>query len=406
MSRRQASAAVAGDATEFATELRARFGLPPDATMQDIEVARDRVVAFLGSVPPSLRSWAAGELATVNQAFMLLSEMAAGDGTGSTVDGDDGTAREQPGATSTDADVEDADVEDGPAKDGPAKEENGSDDAAEGTEAELDAAELDELGLDEDDMPEPGRRHRRPASVTAPAPPTRPGGKRPPARITAAGNRARRRARGRREPSVADHSWHNKVIVGLLVALLIAIVWVVYEVGKPSVPGIAGAPTATASPAPTVDQAKVAQLMSKLAANPKDVDALWQLGQAYMDGQDFKTAGDFERQILAIQPKNTRALVALGICEFNTGDLANAEKDWLAAVAVDPKLIDAHYNLGFLYLSQNKMDKVRAEWNKVVQIDPTSEYAKNVSTHLQSLNPSASPSGAATPAASASPAGK
>ncbi len=91
---------------------------------------------------------------------------------------------------------------------------------------------------------------------------------------------------------------------------------------------------------------------------------------------------------------------------YNQDKAAEAEKQWRQVIAVDPKSAEAYYDLGFLYLSQNPPDitKVRAEWNKVIEIEPNSDLAKRVITHLQSLEGSPAPSGAASGApASAAP---
>jgi tetratricopeptide (TPR) repeat protein len=189
----------------------------------------------------------------------------------------------------------------------------------------------------------------------------------------------------------------------VLPVVLAAVVFGVYNFGGgSSVPGISGTPTEAPSAAAAgepsavpVDQAKVAGLMTKISADPKDVASLLSLGDVYFAAADYKTAGDFEQKVLAVDPKNQGALLALGAAKFNGGDSVGAEKQWLVAAGLYPKLAEVHYDLGFLYLSQAPPNtaKVRLEWNKVIAIDPTSAVAKTVATHLKSLDdPSASPS--------------
>jgi cytochrome c-type biogenesis protein CcmH/NrfG len=191
--------------------------------------------------------------------------------------------------------------------------------------------------------------------------------------------------------------------------VLAAVVFGVYNFGGgSSVPGISGTPTgapsaaASGQPSATpVDQAKVAGLMTKISADPKDVGSLLSLGDVYFAAADYKTAAVWEQKVLAIDPKNQGALLALGAAQFNGGNAVDAEKQWLVAAGLYPKLAEVHYDLGFLYLSQAPPNtaKVREEWNKVIAIDPTSAVAKTVATHLKSLdNPS--------PAASATPSSK
>lgn len=177
-----------------------------------------------------------------------------------------------------------------------------------------------------------------------------------------------------------------------------AVVFGVYAAGKPSVPAFNGnadeAASATSSQA-QLDQTRVAELMKRIAANPRDVAALQELGDLYFQAGDYKTASGWESKVLAIDPKNTQALLGLGASQFNLGNAKDAEKDWLQVVAIDPKKAEAHYDLGFLYLSSTPPDlaKVRSEWQKVVAIDPTSDIAKTVTAHLKSFNSSPATAG-------------
>ncbi|HET7902503.1 MAG TPA: hypothetical protein VFL59_15075 [Candidatus Nanopelagicales bacterium] len=165
--------------------------------------------------------------------------------------------------------------------------------------------------------------------------------------------------------------------------------------GANAVPGISGAPEATASPsstAPALDMAKVGALMQKISANPKDAASYADLASLYFQAQDYANAAKFAEKVVSIEPKNATGWLALGASQFNLGKATDAEKSWIKSAALNPKSAEVHYDLGFLYLSQANPDmaKVKAEWQKVIAIDPTSDIAKNVKTHLDSLA-SASP---------------
>ena len=185
--------------------------------------------------------------------------------------------------------------------------------------------------------------------------------------------------------------------------LVVAVVLGVYFNGKTSgVPSGAGKATGQQTQASggakttPVDQTKVAALMKKIGANPKDVASLQALGDIFFAAADYKTAALWEQTILAVDPKNLLALQAVGAAQFNLGNTAEAKKQWLLAAGLYPKNAEVHYDLGFLYLSQTPPDKVNmtAEWKKVVAIDPNSNLAKTVSTHLKS-SATAAPTSAA-----------
>jgi tetratricopeptide (TPR) repeat protein len=200
-------------------------------------------------------------------------------------------------------------------------------------------------------------------------------------------------------PTTTGRRWpqRTQLVWAILPLLVVAVVLGVYWSGKDSVPGISGTPTnaaTTAAAAPTatpVDQAKVAALMKKISANPKDTASLQSLGNIYFAANDYKNASTWEQKVLGVDPKNQVALLSLGAAQFNQGNAAEAKKNWLVAAALYPKNAEVHYDLGFLYMSATPPDNVNrdAEWKKVIAIDPNSELAKTVSTHIQS--PSATP---------------
>src|SRR5665647_2254392 len=202
----------------------------------------------------------------------------------------------------------------------------------------------------------------------------------------------------------ANKPQRNKIIGAVGAVLAVAIVFLVFQMGKSAdVPGISGTPTGTettaaAGAATPVDQAKLAALMQKISANPKDVASLQGIGDLYFAAKDYKNAIVWEQKILVVDPKNQVGLLSLGAAQFNTGNSVEAKKAWLIAAGLYPKNAEVHYDLGFLYLSQTPPDKANmtAEWKKVVAIDPNSDLAKTVANHLQTS--SATPSASATTA--------
>ena len=189
------------------------------------------------------------------------------------------------------------------------------------------------------------------------------------------------------------------------VVVAAGIIFGVAQMGKADdVPGINGTPTGQETTAPSgaptatpVDKAKVAVLMKKVAANPKDIVSFQGLGDLYFASSDYQNASVWERKILGVDPKNEKALLSLGAAQFNLGNSAVAKKHWLVAAKLYPQSAEVHYDLGFLYMSQTPPDKasMTAEWKKVVAIDPNSDLARTVTQHLGSTAPTAT----ATPSA-------
>jgi tetratricopeptide (TPR) repeat protein len=332
MSRHPASAGGRASTAEYKQELLGELGLRADATDAEVEAAHSGLVEFLELAPHEVRSWAAARTADVDEAFALLS---------------------------------------GPERD-----------LVPPTEPSLATA----VAQDKVEATPPAAA-TAPATATATAPATAP--------ATAAPFSP---------PATSTPRPRRNLIIGLVsAAAAVGIVFGVAQMGNASdVPGITGTPTGqetTAAPSggPSVvpvDKTKVAALMQKISANPKDVASLQSLGDIYFGAADYKTAITWEQKALVADPKNQVALLALGAAQFNTGNSAEAEKQWLTAAKLYPKVAEVHYDLGFLYMSATPPNKAQmtAEWKKVIAIDPNSNLAKTVAQHLGSATPSAAPS--------------
>ena len=201
------------------------------------------------------------------------------------------------------------------------------------------------------------------------------------------------------------------VVLGIVAVVLIGGgAYLAGHAASSSVPSIdANAPLtneAGASAAPSaqpVDQAQVAALMKKIAADPKDAKSLRALGNLYYTASDFTNAQTFYEKVVAVDPKDDDAWVATGAAAFNLGDTEKAKAAWLNAVEANPKNPEAHYDLGFAYLAAKTPDNeaAKAEWQKVIDIDPNSDWAKDAKSMLsQHVSGSGSPSPSASPSGS------
>ena len=208
-------------------------------------------------------------------------------------------------------------------------------------------------------------------------------------------------------PSAARRQRPTGLLVAGAIVVVAAIVVGAFLFGKSAgsdIPGFTGpatnvSPSASASATTqAVDPAKVAALMEKIAADPKDAKSLLALGDLYYTAADYANASTFYEKAAAIDPKNEEAQIAIAASAYNAGDDEKAFKAWNVVLALNPDNIEAHYGLGFYYLSRTPADeaKAKAEWQKVVEIDPKSPLATTVQSHLDSL--AASP--IATPSAS------
>lgn len=333
--------------------LLARLGLPANADPQAVEAAHNGLIDFLASAPADLRTWAAGEIERVDEAYALVSDPTL-DRSVVTV----AAERLAPRATVS------------------------------GTAAGT-AREVEEWDLEADE-PDARRPSRKRAHRTATAP------------TDVSNDRMTER-------TLWNRLRRPVLVAGAAVAVLVVVVGVFNLGGGTGLPGVNGNPDIAAPAAsPAIDTARVGELMQKISADPRDVTSLQALADIYYLANDFPTAAEFLDRIVGIDATNVTARLALGAAYFNMGKSDQAESQWRAVLAEDADNLEAHYDLGFMYLSRTPADvpAARAEWEKVVAIAPDSDVARTIEQHLASLEAPASPntSGPApSPATSVAP---
>jgi cytochrome c-type biogenesis protein CcmH/NrfG len=199
-----------------------------------------------------------------------------------------------------------------------------------------------------------------------------------------------------------------RVLAGLAGLAVVAVaVFAIYQFG--ATPAVTGA-QATQTPAPTaaLDEARVADLMARIQADPNDTAALLELGDAFFNAQDFTASATWLQKLVDLEPNNVRGRLALGAALFNLSKADEAEAQWLAVLDLEADNVEAHYDLGFLYLNETPpdYDGVQREWSEVVRLAPGTEIAGVVQQHLDALAAqSAAPSGGASPAPSSGASG-
>lgn len=366
--------------------LLGRLGLNGAASDDQVEAAHDEIAAFLTTAPASLRAWAYARMREADEAYVLLRTGGhPGNRTAEQTDllGDDLQSVDQPVPA--------------PSREG--RRATGQRDRSRAATRErrngnhAGAAMLgDALGggdwYEPAVTPRPDTERRRHVERVVRG------------RAGQLEVRAEARRGGLRRVGLA---------AGIVVALG-AVGVIGFKLGEPSVPGLTGTPAPQAS-GPVVDQAQVTALMTRLAADPEDVEALQGLANIYFGVNDFATAALWLDKLLAVEPENISALLGAGAAAYNLGKLDEAETAWTKVVELEPDNVEAHYDLGFLYLAQEPPDlaRVEQEWRKVIELDPDSDIAKTVAAHLEGLvpaasgSPGASPAGSPEPASSASP---
>jgi Flp pilus assembly protein TadD len=132
---------------------------------------------------------------------------------------------------------------------------------------------------------------------------------------------------------------------------------------QPSAP-----PAAGGSPMAAVQQ-QLATLKAALANDPKNFDALVQLGDMYMDAAKFPQAIDYlERAVAVRDDANVRT--DLGICYKQSGQPGSALAEFERAASLAPDQWQPLFNEAIVLIDLHRVDDARVVAAKLQQMRP------------------------------------
>jgi cytochrome c-type biogenesis protein CcmH/NrfG len=137
---------------------------------------------------------------------------------------------------------------------------------------------------------------------------------------------------------------------------------------------------------PALDEATVKSLTAVLAGDPKNVDAMVQLGNTYFDAERFDDAITWYQNALKLDPSNADASTDLGVSYFYTDRPDDALAQFERSLKIDPRHTKTMLNKGIV-LAFGKQD-IRAaseEWKKVVTMVPDSAEGQAARKMLEGI---------------------
>ena len=156
---------------------------------------------------------------------------------------------------------------------------------------------------------------------------------------------------------------------------------------------------------PAVAAQNEASLRSLLMANPKNLDALIQLGNLYYDQGQYPQAVEWYGKALDIDPRNPNVRTDRGTSYWNLNRPDEAIAEFQKSLQVDPGHAQTLYNLGLVYLQgKNNIAEAKKAWQKLLAVNPNYPNRADIERQMASM---AAPPPAGTPAApkNAGPAG-
>ena len=147
--------------------------------------------------------------------------------------------------------------------------------------------------------------------------------------------------------------------------------------GAGQLPGIGSQQQTGSSPEMLAQAAQ--PYLSKLQANPKDVESLKQLGNIYYDGQAYPEAIEYYSKVLEITPSNPDVITDLGTAYWYTGNPDKALDEYKKSLAIRPNYPNTLMNMGVV-MWQGKKDPKGAVvvWEQLLKSNPNYEQKDQV----------------------------
>jgi len=167
------------------------------------------------------------------------------------------------------------------------------------------------------------------------------------------------------------------VIAGICFGVILGWVIGTQQARRPGVAPVAEAAagqSATAGnprQAPALDEGRVQALTTILKSDPKNVDAVLQLGNTYFDAEHWDDAIQWYRRAVELDPKNADASTDLGVSLYYTNKADEALAQFEHSLKINPKHTKTLLNKGIvLAFGKQDLKAAAAEWEKVVTLAP------------------------------------
>jgi tetratricopeptide (TPR) repeat protein len=127
-------------------------------------------------------------------------------------------------------------------------------------------------------------------------------------------------------------------------------------------------------------------LKAQLAADPKNLNALIQLGNLYYDHGKFREAVEWYGKALEIDPRNPNVRTDRGTSYWNMKQPDAALEEFRKSLEVDPSHAQTLYNMGVVYLyGKNDPESARKAWRSLLDSNPNYPDRAKVEEQLTSL---------------------
>jgi cytochrome c-type biogenesis protein CcmH/NrfG len=144
---------------------------------------------------------------------------------------------------------------------------------------------------------------------------------------------------------------------------------------------VPSAPAQMGTPAPaTGGTDRIAALERQTQADPENVNAWTELGNAYFDSHQYEKATGAYRKSLELNPNNANVWTDLGVMYRRSGKPEEAIKAFDRAIAADPKHEVSRMNKGIVLLHDlNDFDGALKAWEGLLEVNPIAMAPNGIS---------------------------
>ena len=176
------------------------------------------------------------------------------------------------------------------------------------------------------------------------------------------------------------------LILGLCVAVSMAIMgWIIWA-ERPVPPAAPPAPTQTAADGAAaaegaqvlpVDEARVAELTSGAAADAEDLESRVALANLYFDAHSFDLAITWYEEVLALTPDAVESSTNLGISYYYVGSPERSVEQLERSLEIEPNHAQTLVSIGIVKaFGLQDLAGATAAWERVLEVAPDGAEAR------------------------------
>jgi tetratricopeptide (TPR) repeat protein len=137
---------------------------------------------------------------------------------------------------------------------------------------------------------------------------------------------------------------------------------------------------------PPADPAVVRQLEEMVKSNPRNFEALRELGNIHFDQRKFDEAAEWYEKALEVRPDSIDVRTDHGVALFSAKRPDEAIAEFQKSLALNPTHPETLYDLGWaLWQGRNDLDGALRAWNKLVETNPTFPRLADVKAQIQEV---------------------